>query len=111
MAHTGSYLSFENSAVFRYNLSHLILSTNIDSALNRRQALVWWYGAGDAVLGAFGKGVGNHIGAGDPVASPGPGLPAPWGALFTLGLWPLSLLEMLLRSLWLMFCSQPKIEL
>ena len=48
----------------------------------------WW--AWDAVLGAFGKGVGNHIGAGDPVASPGPGLPAPWGALFTLGLWPLS---------------------
>lgn len=42
----------------------------------------WW--AWDAVLGAFGKGVGNHIGAGDPAASPGPGLPAPWGALFTL---------------------------
>lgn len=50
MVHTGSYLSFENSPVFKYNLSHLILSTNIDWALNRRQALVWWYGAGDAVL-------------------------------------------------------------
>ena len=48
MVHTGSYLSFENSAVF--NLSHLILSTNIDWAFNRRQALVWWCGAGDAVL-------------------------------------------------------------
>lgn len=58
--------------------------------LSPGEALGWGRWAWDAMLGAFGKGVGNYIGAGDPSASPGPGLPVPWGAPFTLGLWPLA---------------------
>lgn len=58
--------------------------------LSPGEALGWGRWAWDAMLGAFGKGVSNHIGAGDPAASPGPGLLAPWGAPFTLGLWPLA---------------------